>query len=112
MTRTAIKFLTLLLSFILNSFANTRLLLHSITPHLLRPSLPKLLVESLRFQLLDEAIVVKSFGLRVLGFGISERRLIQNLLNTLPRVIGDLVHVIDGVLVNRIECLGIRGAGV
>src|SRR4030095_330953 len=75
-------------------------------------SFPKLFVESLVVQLFDEPIVVKRFGLRVLGFGVSNRRLIQNLLDTLARVVGNFVYVIDSVLVNRIEGFSIRRSGV
>src|SRR3989442_4399997 len=76
------------------------------------PSLPQLFVKPLAVQLFDEPVVVKRFGLRILGFGISNRRLIQNLLDTLARVVGNLVDVIYGVLINRIEGFSIRGAGV
>src|SRR6266404_3134970 len=75
-------------------------------------SLPKLLVESLAVQLLDEPIVVERFGLCFFGFRVSNCRLIQNLLDTLARVIGNLVHVIHRVLVNRIQSFGVRGASI
>src|SRR4030095_5006487 len=68
---------------------------------------PKLFVESLAVQFFYEPVVIEFFRLGRFRLRISRRNLIQHFLDTLACVVGNLVHIVHGVLVNRIVCLGI-----
>src|SRR5262245_24285003 len=64
--------------------------------------LPKLFVESLAVQFLDEAIIIKRFGFCFFRFRISHGCLIQDFLDGFPAVVRNLVHIIERVLMNGI----------
>src|SRR5690349_5409106 len=86
---------------------------YSITRHSIpAQSIPPLLVKTLSIEFLDEACIVERLRLRFFRCRVSCGGLIQNFLNTLPGVVWNLVDIIDRVLVNRIESLGVRGSGV
>ncbi len=63
----------------------------------------QLLVKARSFQFLDKAVVVETLRLGLFGLRVARRRLVENFDDAFARVVGNLVNVVERVLIDGID---------